>query len=44
MIPFSSEINGQEASRASALMEEVVTTARKKDEAEQEVPMKITSI
>lgn len=44
MIPFSSEINGQESSRASALIEEVVTTARKKVEAEQEVPISITSI
>ena len=37
-------MNGQESSRASALIEEVITTARKKVEAEQEVPISITSI
>ena len=44
IIPFSVEMNGQESSRASALIEEVITTARKKVEAEQEVPISITSI
>ena len=44
MIPVSFELNGQESSRASTLIEEVVTTARKKEEFEQEVPISITTI
>ena len=44
MIPVSFELNGQESTRASTLIEEVVTTARKKEEFEQEVPISITTI
>ena len=45
VIGFSSyDLKAQEASKSSALVEEVITTARKKEENQQVVPISISTV